>query len=309
MRIAHCSDLHLLSLEGAGVLDFANKRWIGGLNLLTNRAKHYRSEIFEAMVADINALAVDHVICTGDVTNLAFEQEFQFALARFEKLDLTTDHVTVLPGNHDAYVPRGAEHYRDVFADYCAPDTAWERAAGDERWPIVRIRGPVAIIGVSTSLATGWFTAYGKVGGPQLERLRAILADKRLRGLMRLVAIHHPPAGLRARSWVRGLRDHLQLADVIRATGAELIIHGHEHRDMTEELAGPDGTFISVRGIQSGTYDHDKPERTARYRVYEVEPQRSGVRPDVSFTMRVWDGSQQCFVEDQDSPGVAAASA
>ena len=38
MRIAHCSDLHLLSLAGARALDFVNKRWIGGLNLIAKTA-------------------------------------------------------------------------------------------------------------------------------------------------------------------------------------------------------------------------------------------------------------------------------
>jgi len=31
MRLAHCSDLHLLSHDGARWLDLANKRWIGAM--------------------------------------------------------------------------------------------------------------------------------------------------------------------------------------------------------------------------------------------------------------------------------------
>ena len=65
MRVAHFSDLHLLSLEGARLLDFANKRWIGGLNLLANRGRHYHTEVFEALVRDVNQQGVDHCICTG----------------------------------------------------------------------------------------------------------------------------------------------------------------------------------------------------------------------------------------------------
>ena len=34
--------------------------------------------------------------------------------------------------------------------------------------------------------------------------------------------------------------------------------------------AGPDGSPIDVRGIQSGTYEAGKPERRARYRIYDV---------------------------------------
>ena len=71
MRLAHCSDLHLLSHDGARWLDLANKRWIGAMNLISSRSRHYHVAAFEQMVEDLNAIGVDHVLCTGDVTNLA----------------------------------------------------------------------------------------------------------------------------------------------------------------------------------------------------------------------------------------------
>ena len=126
LRLAHCSDLHLLSLDGARILDFANKRWIGGLNLLTSRGRHYHTEAFEDMVADFPGAGIDHVLCTGDVTNLALEQEFRYARERFDKIALGADHVTVLPGNHDCYVAHGARHFAEVFPDYFTADAAWE---------------------------------------------------------------------------------------------------------------------------------------------------------------------------------------
>src|SRR4029079_8177719 len=52
MRLAHCSDLHLLSHEGARWIDLANKRWIGAMNLLSNRSRHYHVEAFDDMVRD-----------------------------------------------------------------------------------------------------------------------------------------------------------------------------------------------------------------------------------------------------------------
>jgi 3',5'-cyclic AMP phosphodiesterase CpdA len=151
------------------------------------------------------------------------------------------------------------------------------------------VRGELALIGVSTSRATPWFTAYGRAGAGQLARLYRALTDTRLADKVRVVAIHHPPAGKRAQSRIRGLRDHEDFARVIREAGADLVVHGHEHRDMREELAGPHGT-VPVRGIASGTYEHGDPERTARYRVYEISP--AGVRADY---VRVWDREQSRF--------------
>jgi 3',5'-cyclic AMP phosphodiesterase CpdA len=299
MRLAHCSDLHLLSHDGARWLDLANKRWIGAMNLLSNRSRHYHVEAFEDMVGDLNALGIEHVLCTGDVTNLALRQEFAFARGKFDQLGLGPAGVTVIPGNHDAYVAEGVSLFAEMFAAFATCDPGWEWTAADAasaadapddlRWPIVRIRGALALIGTSTSRATPWFTAYGRLGAGQLARLRKALQDPRLAGKVRVVAIHHPPAGRRAENRIRGLRDHAALAAVIAETGADLIVHGHEHRDMTEALAGPVGP-VPVRGVASGTYLHNKPERTARYRIYEIADGAV-----VSDQVRVWDRERRAF--------------
>lgn len=297
MRLAHCSDLHLLSLDGTRALDFASKRWIGGMNLLTNRGRHYHTEAFEDMVKDLNAAGVDHVLCTGDVTNLAFEQEFRFARQRFDQLALGPTGVTVLPGNHDAYVNEGRAHFAAVFADYCTTDAGWEWSDGDPSpWPIVRVRGGLAIIGMSTSHQTPWFTAYGRAGERQLERLGKALVDPRLRGLCRVVAIHHPPAGRRAASAIRGFKDREAFAAIVKEHGAELVVHGHEHRDLREILPTPSGT-VEVLGVPSGTYEAGKPEKTARYRIFDIAGGRV-----ISHHLRVWHRDRRIF--DRDTLGV-----
>ncbi len=297
MRLAHCSDLHLLSHDGARWLDLANKRWIGAMNLISNRSRHYHVAAFDDMIEDLNASGVDHVLCTGDVTNLALAQEFAFARAKFDKLAGGTANVTVLPGNHDAYVAEGLPLFAEAFGPFNTTDLGWEWTDADRigdgddlHWPIVRIRGDLALVGISTSRATPWFTAYGRIGEGQLARLAKVLADPRLAGKRRLVAIHHPPAGKRAKSRIRGLKDHAAFADVIATHGADLIVHGHEHRDMTELLLGPDGAQIPVRGVPSGTYCHDKPDRTARYRLFEIDA--AGI---TELGSRVWDPAEHRF--------------
>jgi 3',5'-cyclic AMP phosphodiesterase CpdA len=311
MRLAHCSDLHLVSHEGARWLELANKRWIGRLNLASSRSRHYHVAAFEAMVADLNALGVEHVLCTGDVTNIALRREFEFARGKFDQLAVGPEHVTVVPGNHDAYVAEGIGLFADQFAPYAATDPAFAwtpadvasddapadlDATGAPRWPIVRRRGELALIGLSTSLQTPWFTAYGRAGGGQLARLARVLADPRLAGAVRVIAIHHPPAGDVARRKIRGLRDHEAFAAVIARHGAELIVHGHEHRDMTEALAGPRGP-VPVRGVVSGTYFHNRPHKTARYRIFELSHGRLGA----DYT-RIWDREHNTFTADEPAP-------
>lgn len=303
MRLAHCSDLHLLSLEGARVLDYANKRWIGKLNLIT-RSRHHHTEAFEDMVTDFASAGIDHVLCTGDVTNLGFEQEFRFARERFDRITLGPGHVTVIPGNHDAYVQEGATHFATLFGDYFTSDP---QHADEDAWPVVRRRGPVVIIGLSTSMQTPWFTAYGRVGERQLDRLEQVLTDRTVTDHVRVVAIHHPPAGKRATSRIRGLKDHDGFAQVLARAGAELVLHGHEHRDLAETLIGPDGP-IPVLGVQSGTYEANDPSRTARYRVFEIE-EDAGRRAAITHHLRVWHRDRRVFAADDPSPREAAASA
>lgn len=305
MRLAHCSDLHLLSLEGSRFLDFANKRWIGGLNLLSNRGRHYHTEAFEDMVADFATQQLAHVVCTGDVTNLALEQEFRYARVRFDKIALGPHGVTVLPGNHDTYVAEGAKHFSAVFPDHFASDPEF---GTDDPWPVVRVRGPVVIIGLSTSLQTPWFTAWGRVGEAQLARLEAVLADPRLADKVRVVAIHHPPAGKRAASRIRGLKDREGFAAVLARAGAELVLHGHEHRDLVETLPGPEGAAIPVLGVPSATYGASDATRTARYRIFEIE-EGAGRRAAISHHLRVWHKDRRVFELDDPSPREVAASA
>lgn len=302
MRLAHCSDLHLLSHDGARWLDLANKRWIGAMNLLSSRSRHYHVTAFDDMVADMNAQGIEHVLCTGDVTNLALEREFKFARAKFDQLTNGPEHVTVIPGNHDAYVAEGIAHFATVFDEYHRADADWAWTDADRdvddpdddlRWPIVRVRGQLAIVGISTSRATPWFTAYGRVGPGQLARVKKALDDARLVNRVRVVAIHHPPAGKRAQSKIRGLRDWAAFADVIAATGADLIVHGHEHQDLTESLPGPRGTSVAVRGVASGTYAHNRPDRGARYRIYDIDHGKI-----VSDSVRLWSRTERCFEAD-----------
>lgn len=291
MRVAHISDPHLLSLAGSRLLDFANKRWIGGVNLLVRRGRHHHAELFEAMVDDINALSVDHVLCTGDVTNLSLESEFRFARRHFDRFALDPDNVTVIPGNHDTYVRGGEAHFGRHFAAFCRSDDPWRRE--DAPWPIVRVRGPLSIIGVSTGLETPWFTAYGRIGSAQLARLREILGHPELRGTLRLVAIHHPPVGGNSKSSVRGLHDRGEFAEVLAECGAEFVLHGHDHRDLAGELPAPGGEPVPVRGIPSATFEDDKrPALRASYRIYEVA---GGAPSPAGEELRVWDPGERRF--------------
>jgi 3',5'-cyclic AMP phosphodiesterase CpdA len=287
VRLAHITDLHLLSLDGTRLFDFANKRWTGGVNILLNRGRHYLAEVFDRLVDDLNALGIEQVACTGDVTNLSLESEFRFARAHFDRIAVGSANVLCVPGNHDTYITEIEGLFEKIFAPYCTPDP--EFAVAGEPWPAVRVRGDLALIGLSTSQASGWFMGYGTVGRGQLDRLERALTDERLAGRFRVIIMHHPSAGRHARSLRRGLHDHQAFAAVVRRAGAELVLHGHEHLDLRETLTGPDGRKIPVLGVQSGTYAIDSAKRRARYRVFHIERSEGHPRPRlVRAELRTW---------------------
>src|ERR1700734_796063 len=96
-----------------------NKRATGLANLKLKRGSIHRSSYVRAIAREVRRLAVDHVVITGDLTNLALEPEFELAREVVEKdLGLSPRDVTIVPGNHDVYT-RGA-HATGRFASYFA---------------------------------------------------------------------------------------------------------------------------------------------------------------------------------------------
>src|SRR5262249_43160351 len=136
-------------------------------------------------------------------------------------------------------------------------------------YPFVRLRGDVALVGVTSSVATGDLGAWGEVGTAQLARLEAALAAKELAGKTRVVLIHHPPVMIKDGEH-RNLKDRAALAAVLARAGAELVLHGHDHADERASLAGPGGATIPVVGAGSASYAGG-PERRSRYNVYEID--------------------------------------
>src|SRR5262249_19721243 len=164
--------------------------------------------------------------------------------------------------------------FEEAFDPYCVADPDWRWPDG-VRWPVVRIRGPLALVGLSTSRASGWLTAHGTVGDDQLARVEKVLVDPRLADRVRVVVMHHPSAGRWASRRLRGLTDHAAFAAVIARAGADLILHGHEHVEIAESLPGPRGP-VPVRCTTSGTYGNASPRHVARYHVYTVDDGDAG---------------------------------
>ncbi|HEX3343012.1 MAG TPA: metallophosphoesterase, partial [Polyangiaceae bacterium] len=262
MRIAHFSDLHLLSLDGVHPRRFLNKRLTGWLNLRLKRGSIHRSAYVRAIAREIARLDVEHVVVTGDLTNLALESEFELVCDLFEKdLALDPSRVTIAPGNHDLYT-RGALTSRR-FARYLAPYLVSDLPelavdAGGGRFPVVKLRGEVAIVALSSAVPRLPLVAAGEVGLPQLAALARILAHPEVTRRTVLVAVHHPAVHewSRVKTYVEGLRDAPALLGHLRRLPRGMVLHGHLHRRIQRAVPTDAGHLLQV-GATSASLHHD----------------------------------------------------
>lgn len=295
--LAHLSDPHLSSPEGARLGELLNKRALGYLSWRLRRRHEHRDEVLSALLRDLTLSRPDHTAITGDLTHLGLPAEFRMVASWLTTLG-PPSKVTVIPGNHDAYARADWRHTFAHWADYMSSDRQRRRpVTGNEAetsFPLLRRRRRTALIGISTARPTAPFLAVGHVGKIQLRKLEEILAETGRQGLLRIVLIHHPPLpGLIA--WRKRLVDAEQLRSVLQRRGAELVLHGHAHRTSFSQQDTPGGTVTTI-GVSSASALGGKPGRRARYHLFRLT--RAGGGWDVLFSVRRYSFDADRFVEE-----------
>jgi len=111
--------------------------------------------------------------------------------------------------------------------------------------------------------------ATGTLGIRQIEALVALLGDLKNQHVFRVVLIHHPP--LSEAGWHKRLTDRKRLMRAIAAVGAELLLHGHDHRRMLNWLAGPAGTRVPAVGVPSASASPATAKQAAAYNLYFID--------------------------------------
>ena len=242
--LAHLSDPHLPPLPAPRLADLAGKRALGYLNWTRNRHKFHRRDVLDLLVSDLQAQTPDHIAVTGDLVNLALEAEFAPALTWLESVG-APDHVTVIPGNHDAYVRATQHRFAETFENYLHGDDAPDGGT----FPFVQRRGPLALIAVSSAVPTLPLMATGWLGQIQRDALDRILAQLATEQAFRILLIHHP---LRSDSRAKRLTDSPQLLALLKQHGVELVLHGHDHIHSTMWFDGPNGSIPAI-GVPSAS--------------------------------------------------------
>jgi 3',5'-cyclic AMP phosphodiesterase CpdA len=265
-KLAHLSDPHLPPLPAVRLRELAGKRVLGYLNWKRNRHAVHRRDMLETIVADMQTQHPDHIAITGDLVNLALPGEFASARAWLESVG-PPDRVTLVPGNHDAYV-RSTQHLHSIaWADYLRGDGA--EAGGAVSFPYVRRRGPVTLIAASTAVPTAPLMATGTLGSQQLGALDKILTQLSTENIFRVLLIHHP---LRSEKGARHKRltDSDDLLALLERHGVELVLHGHDHVHSTMWFDGPNGRIPAI-GVPSASALAHGHYPAATYNLFSIE--------------------------------------
>ena len=264
--LAHLSDAHIGPIPRPNLAELLGKRVTGYVNWLYKRADQHDMAVLGRIVADMKAHAPDHVLMTGDIVNIGLPAEI--ALARDWLASLgPTEAVSFTPGNHDAYV----EDATPIIADAFAPWMASEPPGGSGRggFPSLRRRGGLALIGLDSGVPTAPFVASGELGAAQRGVFAELLETTGREGLTRVVFLHHPPHVGGARI-LRGLEDAAEFETIIARHGAELIVHGHNHRPSLAWLSGPAGE-TPVVGVASASARPGGHRPSAAYHLFAFE--------------------------------------
>lgn len=271
LLLAHLSDPHIGPLPAMPFRAMANKRLTGVLNWHRARATIHSMAVLEAIIADIRQHKPDHVALTGDLVNVGYPPEFPVAAKVVETLGSATD-VSVVPGNHDAYVRGSLPAMDDVFARFMCSDgdESPEKSSLGERFPYLRVRQNVAFIGINTGIPTVPFFATGTMGADQGRKLETLLAETGRQGLFRVVMLHHPPV-TRGVKFGRGLTDARRFEHILGKHGAELVLHGHNHRFAVQHMSGPRAQ-IPVVGVGSASAVPGTAQHLAEYNLIRIIP-------------------------------------
>jgi 3',5'-cyclic AMP phosphodiesterase CpdA len=274
--LAHLSDAHIGPIPRPHLAELLGKRVTGYVNWLSKRAAQHDMDVLARLVADMAAQRPDHVAMTGDVVNIGLEGEFALARDWLGTLGAPQD-VSFSPGNHDAYVHASMRHVERVFAPWTTSEESDEAGEG---FPYLRRRAGVALIGLSSGVPTAPFVASGRLGRRQQEALADLLDRTKAEGLVRVVLLHHPPHRGGAKR-LRGLEDAAELESVIARHGAELVLHGHNHRRSVHFMQAPGGR-APVVGVASASAKAGAHSPGAAYNLFKIE--RRG--EDVAITAR-----------------------
>lgn len=266
--LAHISDPHLAPLPHASFGQLASKRIFGWANWHFNGRKTiHDTKVLNKVTAHLKAAQCDHIAVTGDLVNIALPSEFEHAAQWLQSLG-APNTISLVPGNHDAYVPVKRPKATGLWSAYMQGDNK------EVSFPYFRKRGAIAIIGMSSSVPSMPLQAIGAVSALQYTQAANMLDQAQQAGLARVILIHHPPLqGLSPKH--KRLLDAARFEKLMQDHGAELVLHGHLHKSMINHFQGKHG-MVPVVGVTSASSSGHNNREMGGWNAYQFSPKPTG---------------------------------
>jgi len=165
---------------------------------------YFVPNLMNRVIVELNELEPDVVVCTGDLTNEGYRQEYKNWVAYRERIKAP---IVTIPGNHDARNV-GYLHFEELI--------------GPRHW-VHDVHG-VRIVGVDSSEPDLNEGQIGRERYPWIKEQFAAPAE------LRVFALHHHlipvPGTGRERSTVADAGD---LLEVLIESGVNIVLSGHKH--------------------------------------------------------------------------------
>jgi 3',5'-cyclic AMP phosphodiesterase CpdA len=204
--------------------------------------QYFVPSLLERAISEVNDLAPDIVVVSGDLTTFGFKGEYAQAKTYLDRLNC--ENVVVIPGNHDSRNV-GYVHFEQMFG---------------ERNRVVRV-GDVTVVAVDSTEPD---LDHGQIGR---GRYRWIEEQFAAPARLRIFVLHHHllpiPGTGRERNIVHDAGDALEC---LQRAGVDLVLSGHKHVPYAWRL---EDLFI----VNAGTVSSSRLRGNGRpcYNVIEVD--------------------------------------
>ena len=223
----------------------------------------------EALEAQLPGLKPDAIVLSGDVSQRARHGEFQMARFFRDRVGRTAPVLTI-PGNHDVqwwaspFGIRGTDPLYRKYRRYFGPDLAPHFEI-----PGAYITGALTSYGVAAGSMT-WnlndMAVKGHLPDSEVVRASRYFAGAPPEAVRVLVVHHNVLRGDISRRM--GLARWRQAHQRLRATGADLILCGHDHQESSGQIDG--SVVVSTTGTLTS---RTRGQRPSAYNVITVDPE------------------------------------
>ncbi len=308
LRLAHFSDIHMPPMPKPTFIELTGIRILGLTSWQLSRKKIHRLKVFRAFEKDIKCQEIDHYAFSGDLVNIASKAEIKRGTAWLKSF-APADKMSFVPGNHDAYTEDAIANILNQWHDYMSPcaqgldilqqlGIKLDTQVPHGPFPYVRIFGRVALVGLSSAIASPPFLATGEMGEKQLKNLEKLLSHLKKEGYFRISMIHHPPLP-RLTPQPRALNDVADLHKILTNTGSELIIYGHNHRNKITNITNKYGPSLCI-GVASASAIATSHKPAASYNQILIDQTKKGWQ--VNLLKREYITEKNQFEETEVTP-------